>query len=128
MDMGRTAAPWLCKPARVDCKRGGFAAPLESTGIGSTGIMLVSGLGAAALTWALADWTPAADLMGQTFSIVARLGTAHGRHPALVFHSGSHSSLFEGFILELSIRSSRMSGLLLWDKLPLAGRYCESRT
>ena len=39
--------------------------------------VLVSGVGAAALTWALAEWTPAADLMGQTLSIVARLGTAY---------------------------------------------------
>lgn len=39
--------------------------------------VLVSGVGAAELTWALAEWTPATDLMGQTLSIVARLGTAY---------------------------------------------------
>jgi hypothetical protein len=39
--------------------------------------VLVFGLGGAALTWALADWTPAAGLAGQTLSIVARLGIAY---------------------------------------------------
>jgi hypothetical protein len=39
--------------------------------------VLVCGLGASAQTWALADWTPDAGLAGQTFSIVARLGTAY---------------------------------------------------
>jgi hypothetical protein len=38
---------------------------------------LVAGLGASAVTWALADWTPSAGLAGQTFSIIARLGTAY---------------------------------------------------
>ena len=39
--------------------------------------VLVAGLGASAVTWALADWTPSAGLAGQTFSIIARLGTAY---------------------------------------------------
>ena len=39
--------------------------------------VLVCGLGGSAITWALADWTPAAGLVGQTFSIVARLGIAY---------------------------------------------------
>jgi hypothetical protein len=39
--------------------------------------VLVCGLGGSAITWALADWTPAAGLVGQTFSIVARLGVAY---------------------------------------------------
>ena len=39
--------------------------------------MLVGGLGASAVTWALAGWTPSAGLAGQTFSIVARLGSAY---------------------------------------------------
>ena len=32
---------------------------------------------APAITWALADWTPEAGLVGQTFSIIARLGIAY---------------------------------------------------
>jgi MFS family permease len=39
--------------------------------------ILVCGWGGAAITWALADWTPAAGLLGQSFSIVARLGIAY---------------------------------------------------
>ncbi len=39
--------------------------------------ILVCGFGGAAITWALADWTPAAGLLGQSFSIVARLGIAY---------------------------------------------------
>ncbi len=39
--------------------------------------VLVCGLGGSAITWALADWTPAEGLVGQTFSIVARLGVAY---------------------------------------------------
>lgn len=39
--------------------------------------VVVCGLGGSAITWALADWTPTADLVGQTFSIVARLGVAY---------------------------------------------------
>ena len=39
--------------------------------------VLVCGLAAPALTWALADWTPDAGLLGQTFSIIARLGVAY---------------------------------------------------
>ena len=39
--------------------------------------VLVAGLGASAVTWALAGWTPSAGLAGQTFSIIARLGTAY---------------------------------------------------
>jgi hypothetical protein len=39
--------------------------------------VLVCGLGASALTWALADWTPTAGLAGQTLSIVLRLGLAY---------------------------------------------------
>jgi hypothetical protein len=39
--------------------------------------VLVCGLGGAALTWALADWTQPASLATQTFSILARLGIAY---------------------------------------------------
>jgi hypothetical protein len=39
--------------------------------------VLVAGLGASAVTWALAGWTPSAGLAGQTCSIIARLGTAY---------------------------------------------------
>jgi hypothetical protein len=39
--------------------------------------VLVCGLGGSAITWALADWTPDAGLVGQTFSVVARLGIAY---------------------------------------------------
>jgi hypothetical protein len=39
--------------------------------------VLVAGLGASAVTWALAGWTPSAGLAGQTLSIIARLGTAY---------------------------------------------------
>ncbi len=39
--------------------------------------VLVAGLGASGVTWALAGWTPSAGLVGQTLSIVARLGTAY---------------------------------------------------
>jgi hypothetical protein len=39
--------------------------------------VLVAGLGASAVTWALAGWTPSAGLVGQTFSIIVRLGTAY---------------------------------------------------
>jgi hypothetical protein len=39
--------------------------------------VLVCGLGGPAITWALAGWTPDAGLVGQTFSIVARLGIAY---------------------------------------------------
>jgi hypothetical protein len=39
--------------------------------------VLVCGLGASWQTWALAEWAPDAGLAGQTFSIVARLGTAY---------------------------------------------------
>jgi hypothetical protein len=39
--------------------------------------VLIAGLGASGVTWALADWTPAAGLAGQTFSIIVRLGAAY---------------------------------------------------
>jgi hypothetical protein len=39
--------------------------------------VLVCGFAASTLTWALADWAPAAGLAGQTFSVVARLGIAY---------------------------------------------------
>jgi hypothetical protein len=39
--------------------------------------VLVAGLGASAVTWTLAGWTPSAGLAGQAFSIIARLGTAY---------------------------------------------------
>lgn len=39
--------------------------------------VLVFGFGGTALTWALADWTPVAGLVGQTFSVAARLGVAY---------------------------------------------------
>jgi hypothetical protein len=39
--------------------------------------VLVCGFGASWQTWTLAEWTPDAGLAGQTFSVVARLGTAY---------------------------------------------------
>ena len=39
--------------------------------------VLVCGLAGAEITWALAGWTPEAGLVGQTFSVVARLGVAY---------------------------------------------------
>jgi hypothetical protein len=39
--------------------------------------VLVCGLGGATLTWALADWTPSAGLLGQTLSVAFRLGAAY---------------------------------------------------
>ena len=39
--------------------------------------VLVCGLGGSAITWALAEWTPAAALAGQTLSVVLRLGVAY---------------------------------------------------
>jgi hypothetical protein len=39
--------------------------------------VLVCGLGGPAITWALAGWTPDAGLVGQTFSVIARLGIAY---------------------------------------------------
>ena len=39
--------------------------------------ILVCGFGGAAITWALAEWTPAAGLLGQSFSIVPRLSIAY---------------------------------------------------
>jgi hypothetical protein len=39
--------------------------------------VLACGFGASALTWALAGWTPAAGLVGQTTSMIARLGVAY---------------------------------------------------
>ncbi len=39
--------------------------------------VLVCGFGGSAITWALADWTPDAGLVGQTFSVIARLGVAY---------------------------------------------------
>ena len=39
--------------------------------------VLVCGWGASAQTWALADWTPEAGLVGQTASVLARLGSAY---------------------------------------------------
>jgi len=39
--------------------------------------VLVCGLGGSAITWALAEWTPAAVLAGQTLSVVLRLGVAY---------------------------------------------------
>jgi hypothetical protein len=39
--------------------------------------VLVFGLGGSALTWALASWTPVAGLLGQTLSIILRLGVAY---------------------------------------------------
>jgi hypothetical protein len=38
---------------------------------------LVFGFGGSAISWALADWTPAAGLAGQTFSVIARLAVAY---------------------------------------------------
>jgi hypothetical protein len=38
---------------------------------------LVFGLGGSALTWALAGWTPVAGLVGQTLSVILRLGAAY---------------------------------------------------
>ncbi len=39
--------------------------------------VFVFGLGATAATWALAEWAPAAGLLGQMASVVARLGVAY---------------------------------------------------
>jgi hypothetical protein len=39
--------------------------------------VLVCGLGGSAITWSLAEWTPAAALAGQTLSVVLRLGVAY---------------------------------------------------
>jgi hypothetical protein len=39
--------------------------------------VLICGWAATTITWALADWTPEAGLLGQTFSVIARLGTAY---------------------------------------------------
>jgi uncharacterized protein (DUF486 family) len=39
--------------------------------------VLVFGFAASAVTWALADWTPATGLATQTFSLIARLGIAY---------------------------------------------------
>jgi len=39
--------------------------------------VLICGLAASTQTWALADWTPDAGLLGETISSVARLGTAY---------------------------------------------------
>ena len=39
--------------------------------------VLICGFGASALTWALAGWTPDTGLIGQTASMVARLGVAY---------------------------------------------------
>jgi hypothetical protein len=39
--------------------------------------VLIFGLAGSALTWALAGWTPVAGLVGQTVSIVLRLGVAY---------------------------------------------------
>jgi len=39
--------------------------------------VLVGGLGAPALTWAIAEWTPEAGLVEQTFSVILRLGLAY---------------------------------------------------
>jgi hypothetical protein len=39
--------------------------------------VLICGFGASALTWALAGWTPDAGLIGQTASMVTRLGVAY---------------------------------------------------
>jgi hypothetical protein len=52
--------------------------PLEPIATGSTGFASWwPALGASAVTWALAGWTPSAGLAGQTFSIIARLGSAY---------------------------------------------------
>ena len=51
--------------------------------------VLICGFGASAITWALADWTPDAGLLGQTFSILCPAGLLPTRrHPALVFPIG----------------------------------------
>ncbi len=69
---------WWWRPALVDCTQVGSGVQLGYIGTGSTGSACwSSGLGGSALTWALADWTPAAGLAGQTLSIVARLGIAY---------------------------------------------------
>jgi hypothetical protein len=39
--------------------------------------VLICGFGASVITWALADWTPDAGLIGQTVSILGRLGIAY---------------------------------------------------
>jgi hypothetical protein len=39
--------------------------------------VLVCGLGGSAITWALADWTPASGLAGQTLRVVLRLSVAY---------------------------------------------------
>ncbi len=39
--------------------------------------VLVCGFGGSVITWALAGWTPDAGLVGQTFSVIARLGVAY---------------------------------------------------
>ena len=39
--------------------------------------ILVCGLGAPALTWAIAEWTPEAGLVEQTISVILRLGLAY---------------------------------------------------
>jgi hypothetical protein len=39
--------------------------------------VLVCGLGAPALTWAIAEWTPEAGLVEQTISVVLRLSFAY---------------------------------------------------
>jgi hypothetical protein len=39
--------------------------------------VLVCGLGAPALTWAIAEWTPEAGLVEQTISVILRLGLAY---------------------------------------------------
>jgi hypothetical protein len=39
--------------------------------------VLVCGLGGSAITWALAEWAPAAGLAAQTLSVVLRLGVAY---------------------------------------------------
>ena len=39
--------------------------------------VLICGFGGSAITWALADWTPDAGLVGQTVSVLGRLGIAY---------------------------------------------------
>ena len=76
--------------------------------------MLVCGLGGSAITWALADWTPDAGLVGQTFSIIARLGDClHDGHPALVLPAGP---------CRLSISTHRQSPNPKPAKYPHEGR------
>jgi hypothetical protein len=80
-------AQWLCAGLLLPLAMDGCACGLRAGWFGRAAraylhwiywlCVLVSGLGGAAVTWALAGWTPDAGLVGQTLSIVARLGTAY---------------------------------------------------